>query len=360
LLERFHHAFGIKEQALAWVKSYLSGRTQCVAVDDKMSSECVLEFGVPQGSVLGPKEYCMYTKPVADIARRHNMLHHTYADDTQAYSVLELPSEWTETSAHIIACMKDLKFWMDSNMLKLNQEKFEYIIFHPKTHRINNRDYTITIDDNLFVPSESVRNLGVCQDKSLTMEKHVATVVKSCYYQIRCISKIRKYITTDACKSLVQSNVISRLDYCNVLLHKLPKALLTRIQLVQNTCARLVTGTGRRDHITPVMIQLHWLPVEQRVTYKVLLYTFKAINGLAPSYISDLIVQYQPTRSLRSAGQSLLRVPSCRTVTYGSRSFRVAAPTLWNALPEDLRHIQTVAAFKKLLKTHLFRLAYQL
>jgi len=145
------------------------------------------------------------------------------------------------------------------------------------------------------------------------MEKHTASVVRSCYHQIRCIGRIRKYITTDACKSLVQSNAISRLDYCNVLLHKLPKALLTRLQLVQNTCARLVTGTSRRDHITPVMIQLHWLPVEHRATYTVLFYTFKALNGLAPPYISNLIEQYWPTRSLRSASQSLRRVPPSRT-----------------------------------------------
>ena len=343
---------------MKWVKSYLSDRSQCVAIHDEKSSECKLEFGVPQGSVLGPKKYCMYTRPVADIARRHNMLHHSYADDTQAYTILELPSEWAETSVKILECLKDFQSWMERNMLKLNQEKFEFIVFHPKHKHIQVEN--ITIDGNVICPSSYVRNLGICQDNSLTMEKHIATVSRSCYHQIRSISRIRKYITTDACRTLVQSNVTSRLDYCNVLLHNLPDFLLNRLQLVQNTCARLVTGTSRRDHITPVLIELHWLPVEYRSTYKVLLYTYKAQHGQAPRYISNLIEKYHPTRSLRSATKSLLKEPSCRTTTYGSRSFCVSAPRLWNSLPQHIRQTKTLANFKKLLKTHLFKHAFKL
>lgn len=360
LVKRLSHTFGIRGAALRWIESYLSDRDQCVAINKETSHVRKLEFGVPQGSVLGPRLYCMYTRPVGEIAKQHGMTYHTYADDTQAYNILETSSQWSDTSDRITQCVEALHGWMNDNMLKMNQEKFEFIIFHPKHRKVDLQKCTISIGDSNFVPSDHVRNLGVVQDKCMLMEKQVSSVVRSCYHQLRCISRIRHYITTDACRSLINSAVTSRLDYCNVLLHNLPKTLLGRLQLVQNNCARLITKTPRQDHITPVLIKLHWLPVEYRVKYKVLLYTFKALNGLAPQYICDLVEEYRPTRTLRSSTQSLLVVPSCRTATYGSRSFIVSAPTLWNSLPNELKAVQTLATFKKCLKTYLFRRAYGL
>ena len=358
LLKRFSHSFGIRGDALEWVQSYLTNRSQCVAINGSTSGDCQLEFGVPQGSVLGPKAYCMYTRPVGDIARHHGMLHHSYADDTQAYDVLELPSNWPETSEKLVACASELQAWMGKNMLKMNQEKFEFIIFHPRHHRLVAEDFAISIGGHSFLPAGHVKNLGVHQDRSLTMEKHVSAVIKSCYHQIRSIGRVRKYITVDACRSLVQSMVTSRLDYANTLLHNLPKVLLDRLQKVQNTSARLITKTSRSSHITPVLIQLHWLPVEYRSTYKVLLYTYKAVHGCAPLYICELVEEYVPRRALRSASRSLLKVPSSRTSTYGPRSFRVSAPKLWNELPEQLKLAPTLATYKRQLKTYLFKQAY--
>jgi hypothetical protein len=150
-------------------------------------------------------------------------------------------------------------------------------------------------------------------DQLLKMDKHVSMLSRACYQQIRTIGRIRDYITKDACRSLVQSTVASKLDYGNVLLHGLPKTLLHRLQLVQNSCARLVAKTKRRDHITPVLMQLHWLPVEYRTAYKVLVYVYKARHGLAPPYIADLLEEYRPARTLRSSSQSLLSIPPVRT-----------------------------------------------
>ena len=286
------------------------------------------------------------------------MNHFSYADDGQGYQVLELPIQWTETASQITACVGDIQKWMDRNMLKLNQDKFEYIVFHPRHRPVDPQDFVITIGDTTFMPSSCVKNLGVNQDECLTMEKHVSSIARSCYHQIRSIGRIREYISTDACRALIQSTVTSRLDYSNVLLHNLPKSLMHRLQLVQNTCARLVTRTRRRDHISPVLRELHWLPVEYRVKYKVLLYTYKALNGLAPQYISDLVQTYVPARSLRSASQSLLQVPKFRTATYGTRSFRVSAPQLWNQLPDHVKQAPSLLTFKKQLKTCLFRQAH--
>ena len=134
---------------------------------------------------------------------------------------------------------------------------------------------------------------------------------------------------------------------------------MDKLQRVQNTAARLITRTRKSDHITPVLMELHWLPVEFRSQYKLLLYVFKALNNLAPVYLKELIKPYKPARSLRSESASLLQVPSTRTKTYGERRFDKVAASLWNSLPVHLRVARSIAIFKKGLKTHLFRQAFQ-
>ena len=142
----------------------------------------------------------------------------------------------------------------------------------------------------------------------------------------------------------------------NSLLYGLPKHMISRLQSVQNTAARVVTVTKKFDHITPV--QLHWLPVHFRILFKVLLLVYKALNGMAPLYITELLSHRTCSRSLRSTDQKLLAVPKSRLKTYGDRAFSVAAPKLWNELPLDLRSLDTINLFKKHLKTDLFKKGY--
>ena len=149
----------------------------------------------------------------------------------------------------------------------------------------------------------------------------------------------------------------SRLDYCNGLLYGLPKELTNRLQGVLNTAARLVTLTRKYDNITPVLKELHWLPVQFRTTYKILLQVFKALNGLAPQYLSEKLT-IKENIGLRSDNQNLLKIPKSRLKSYGDRAFSVAGPILWNDLPENLRLCTSLDNFKHLLKTHLFRQAY--
>lgn len=140
-------------------------------------------------------------------------------------------------------------------------------------------------------------------------------------------------------------------------LQALTKKSIRQLQLIRNTAARVLTNTRKLDHITPVIKSLHWLPVSQRIDFKILLLVYKALNGLGPKYMLDLLVPYEASRPLRSSGTGLLCVPRTRT-KQGEAAFSYYAPHLWNKLPVDLRSAQTVSSFKSGLKTLLFTEAY--
>ncbi len=287
------------------------------------------------------------------------MSYHCYADDTQAYQVNKPIDNWNAVASHFEACLSDISLWMQSNLLQINQEKTELIIFAPKNRTSDFSNCSFRFDGCVLHDAAYVKNLGMYFDRTMSMEKQVCEVSKSCHFQIRNIGRIRRFITIDACKTLVASLVTSRLDYGNVLLYGINDCYLAKLQRVQNTAARLITKTRRYEHITPVLSSLHWLPVKFRPMYKILLYTFKALHGRAPEYIKDLVTRYETRRTLRSQSHTTLTVPRVRTKTYGERRFDIASTKIWNELPSNLQNEQSFEIFKKRIKTHLFKLAYE-
>ena len=189
------------------------------------------------------------------------------------------------------------------------------------------------------------------------MVPHINSVVRSCYSYLRQIGHIRPFLTYHATATLVHSLVTSRLDYVNSLFVALPKCLIRKLELVQNRAARIVCMKKKRDHVTPLLKSLHWLPIEYRIKFKVNLLTFKALHGLAPNYISQLLTQYKPSRSLRSSSQGLLIEPRTKYMT-GDRAFSVSAPKLWNVLPIFVRMSNSLSSFKTALKTYYFKVAF--
>ena len=157
-------------------------------------------------------------------------------------------------------------------------------------------------------------------------------------------------------REFLNSIVTSRLDFQNSLPLGLPECEISRLQKAQNTAARLLTRTKRRDHITPILKQLHWLPVRLRIEYKALLLTHNSIHQeSSPSYLREFLSLREPGRRLRSSTDPwLLAIPQSLG-SYGDRSFCALAPRLWNSLPVSLRSLTVTPAFKKLhLKTFLF------
>ena len=354
LLNRLCSRFGINGNALHWFKSYLQGRQQFVHIKGCDSSYSKLLYGVPQGSVLGPILYLLYTSPLGGILRRHNMLFHFYADDSQIYFSFESATPVDCTSSKIEACIADVKNWMVSNKLKLNTDKTELLVISSK-FRLRPVLLGVIVGNDVVAPSESARNIGVIFDSNLDYKKHVNAICRSCFFHIRNLSRIRKFLSADNIKILVHAFIISRLDNCNSLLYGLPSYLIHKLQLVQNCAARLILYKSKFDRITPLLKELHWLLVQERIVFKILLITYKALNNLSPSYISSLLNRYIPSRSLRSSSKSLLQVPRSNLKSYGDRAFSVCAPKLWNSLPDDIKFSTSITIFKTKLKTHLFR-----
>ena len=195
-------------------------------------------------------------------------------------------------------------------------------------------------------------------DSYYTFDAQAHNICKVANLHLCTIGSIRRYLTPEATERFVHAFVTSRLDSGNSLLVGLPAAKLSKLQKLQNTAARIVTRTQKLDHITPILKDLHWLPITHRIEYKILLLVYKAANSLAPAYLTDLLVPYKPSRSLRSHDQQLLVVPRTNRHTYGDRAFSKCAPELWNALPLELRESPSIDSFKSNLKTYLFHDAY--
>ena len=190
------------------------------------------------------------------------------------------------------------------------------------------------------------------------MSVNINQICKSAYFALHRIGKIRGLLDQSSTEKLVHAFVSSRLDYCNSILYGSTSHELQKLQSVQNAAARLVTLSKRCEHITPILYDLHWLPIKERIKFKILLLIQKILFDSAPQYLCDLIELYVPVRSdLRSSNVNLLKRNDSKTInmTYGWRAFSICGPFLWNELPPHLRQATSVEMFKKQLKTHLFK-----
>ena len=221
---------------------------------------------------------------------------------------------------------------------------------------------TINIGGSVAQLKPIVRDIGVVLDTRLDMAFQVSNVCRSAYYHLFRIAKIRASLTIVACKTLVHALVISRLDYGNALLYGITDRLLHCLEMIQHSAARIIMCIKRHDRqsITAVLRRLHWLPVKWRINYKIVVLVFRALHGLSPAYLSTLITPYEPSRAPRLTDSALLCVPRHKLERYGRRSFSCAGPVLWNSLPEDMRLADSLNSFKSHLKTHYFKLAYNL
>ena len=231
LLKRLDHSFRISAKCLKWFESYLTGRSQHVMIKGSKSKDVQLSCCVPQGSVLGPDLYSKYTSPLSSLISSLSLSYHFYADDSQIWTSVNPNSVTNQIQAVSILeqGVKEIGEWMFKNKLQLNKEKTELLVIGTKKQRQKMQLSSIQLDGDVIDAVPEARNLGVIIDSSLSIEAHVNNVCKLCYIQLRNITKIRCYLTTEATKRLVQALVMSRLDYCNVVLFRISNKFLSKL-----------------------------------------------------------------------------------------------------------------------------------
>ncbi len=288
---------------------------------------------------------------LGSVIQKHGFSYHCYADDTQLYFSFQ-PDDPTVTD-RIAACLSDISSWMMDHHLQLNLAKTELLVFsaNPSLHH----NFSIQLGSSTITPSRTARNLGVVIDDQLSFTDHIATTAQSCRFALYNIRKIRPFLSEQAAQLLVQALVLSRLDYCNALLAGLPACTIKPLQLIQNAAARVVFNEPKKAHVTPSLHQVTLATNSRSHQIQGTDVCLQDHNWHCTNIPNSLVQTYAPSRSLRSASERRLVVPSQRGTKSLSRTFTWTVPSWWNDLPISIRTAESLAIFKKHLKTHLFR-----
>ena len=363
LLHRLKHDYGVTGKVLSWIESYLTNRTARVKIGSVESEAKSISIGVPQGSILGPLLFILYTRDLQKIAELYGLSLHMYADDSQL-SISFVPETFDAVLKKVQSCVSHIRLWMAQNLLKLNPDKTEVLILRNKWDKSTSEAKLNIVQEETEV-KEVAKNLGVMVDSELTMSQHVSRVVQSCNYQLVNMWRIASKLNKKQKTQLVNSLIHSKIDYCNALLIGLKDTDVKRLQKLQNSATRFVHGTRSRRGVTDLRKKSHFLPVRHRIEYKICLLVYKSMNNGMPGYITEMLKKRKPKPALGVD----LRV-DCDTTRLEevhsqfkyeitkTKAFSIVAPRIWNRLPIYVRTAETLPMFKKALKTYMFTLAY--
>ena len=241
----------------------------------------------------------------------------------------------------------------------MNSKKTEFILFGSSVQLAKCTMESLNINGEIIQKVNVVRQLGVFLDQNLNFKHHIMTKCTSAMASIAKIKGIRNYLTKEATETLVLSTAILHLDYCNRILTLMPDVDIKHMQLVQNIAAKLVLGKSKSDSSSQCLCELHWLPIKQRIQYKILCLVHKCLDCKAPKYLQDLLVHYpyeERRRGLQCEFQQArgLVEPRTKLKTFGARSFTSVGLRWWNKLPNTVKTVEDHKQFKISLKTFLF------
>ena len=349
LLQILNEEMGIGDVALNWFRSFLSGRTQRVKVGNEYSDSCEVPCGAPQGSVLGPKIFNINVRSQPLVFKHCMFTTSSFADDSNGRRSFAMTFQFQVLKNEVVNCMEHIINWNNIHFMKINPDKTELLLLCPSSLNKQVIIKGVLFEEQCIRFSKQVKNVGVWIDNNLCMDKHVNSIVSHCYKILKDIGRIKKCLKKIHLERLVHAVITSRLDYCNSLFVNISKANLYKLQKVQNAAARLILGKRRRDSAALALKELHWLNIDARITFKILLLVHKVIRGKCSD---NLTLSYKKFNG-RSYDYLLLDTPNFNT-KYGKRLFEYNGSRLWNALPMKMRVEENIDEYKQMLKTMLF------
>ena len=297
--------------------------------------------------MLGPVLFNIYVSSLSAVMKNLGTLSSSYADDTNTRIKLSLQFQYHNISCRIPQLLKEVNEWMNNQFLKLNTDKTEIIFLHPAHLKSVAKINGIFFQDQCIRFTDVVKLLGVYIDNNLTFDHHVSTIVSSSFYHLSNIAKIKRYLTRSDTEKLVHALISTKLDYCNAILFGIKSSTLANLQAVQNRAARIVLGLHPNTSVTDEMLKdLHWLKINERIIFKLLLLTHKYFIDCAPTYFCERLIVVNEDERLLNIWY--------HTSASGRRSFTYAAPRFWNCLPREIRLLNDTEKFKSSIKTVLF------
>ena len=352
LLKKLQNTFYIRNKALSLFISYLKNRTFSVKINDKLSSPSDLKYGVPQGSLLGPILYILYTADIEEVVMRNGFQILTYADDCQLYSTFN-NNNITDMENSLRKCLTQVKKWMGTNYLMLNPDKTLIKVFW---HKLPNPTMGKVLNYDLM---DTIKVLGVDIGDNVKLKSFISKKVQACNMHLRNLYNIRESLDTKTRTLLVTNFILSKIDYCNILLLGCTDKDLRPLRLVINKSLRFIFNVRFRDHITPYYEKAHFLPIRKRIKFKACLLAYKLFYRISPIYLENKIDRYETNLQMQLREGAGSR-DGYMFDTKGPEDLKCKTllskiKVEWNALPLTLRKNESLPAFKAKLKTKLFK-----
>jgi hypothetical protein len=357
LIQRLRTSFGLSSVVLDWFSSFLCSRSMSVMCNSFSSSFTQSnDCGVPQGSVLGPILFLLYTHDVISIVNRFDLQVHIFADDVLIYGSASFAAA-SDLSVKVSSCIDVVNAWFRSSHLLLNPSKTKVMWSYSSRSKKTVPLTPVRVCNTLILPSSSIKYLGFIIDSHLTFVQNISLTVSSCFAALRSIRSVRQSLSTSATRALVSSLVLSRLDYCISCHYGVPESSLKRLASVLHAGARLVMKSRRFDHVSPLLDRLNWLPIQGRIERRIGRLMFLCMSGRGPNYIAGSFREHSSVPALsrlRSSKTRTLVRPATRRA-FGDRSFFVYGPKMWNSLPCEIRDAHSFTSFYKLFNDYISR-----
>ena len=334
-----------------WFNDYLTARTQSVKINNHISSKHEVEYGVPQGSILGPILFNIFVNDLVEVNDSDMLVQ--YADDAQY-----LHSGTIDKLAEIIdraeRNLVEVNKYFSDNGLKMNANKTQFL-FIGSRHCIRQlpENVSIRVNNDNIKPNESIKNLGVTMDKYFSFDSHIENIYRKMKGTLYFLNRNKSNFDEISRKLVIEALVMSSISYCSTVWNGASKLNIQKLQNIQNFASKVAIGNGKKyDHATPYINELEWLKIENKVVYDVCSFIYRILYEHIPQRILKLeTVEQVRSRQTRQSGR--LMVPRRRTVI-ADRAVSVRGPKLWNALPQEIKESENFSGFKKKLKSHLF------